>query len=122
MVFIVQGLYIQDTKYIKPVEFTRADGYNEQVGKISKISVKINNQDTMSHNYTVEVLENSELFSNETFEVLPDEPFVYSMTFPIGKQYDNSTGLVEDSIHNASFTVYRDDRAEPIDNIVFKFD
>ncbi|MCZ7393677.1 MAG: hypothetical protein ABOK23_07430 [Candidatus Methanoperedens sp.] len=121
LIFIVQGVYQQETKYTKPVEFNRVDGYNEQLGKISQISVRINNDDAINHNYTVQVLTNSQFFTNETVEVFPGLPFSLSMTLQIEKQYDDTTGLTEGPIQNASFTVYRDDRAKPIDSIEFTF-
>ncbi len=122
IIFIVQGLYQQETESIKPVEFNRIDGYNPEFGKISEISIKIDNEDTTSHNYTVQVFMNSEFFTNETVEVFPESPFLFSMTLPIEKQYDNNTELIEEPTHNASFIIYRDDRTEPIDRIEFRFD
>jgi hypothetical protein len=33
LVFIVQGLYQQETKYVKQIEFKRIDGYNRGTDK-----------------------------------------------------------------------------------------
>ncbi len=121
LIFIVQGVYQQETKYTKSVVFNRVDGYSAELGNISEITVQINNDDTISHNYTVQVQTDSVYFTNETVEVVPELPFSLSMTLPIGKHYDNSTGLTEKPVNNVSVAVYRDDRAEPIDSIKFKF-
>ncbi len=122
VIFIIQGLYQQETNSIKPVEFNRIDGYNPELGKISEISLKINNEDTISHNYTIQVFMNAEFFTDETVEILPGSPFSLSMTLPIEKQYDNNTELIEEPTHNASLIILRDDRTEPVDHIEFRFD
>ncbi|MCZ7357399.1 MAG: hypothetical protein O8C66_06860 [Candidatus Methanoperedens sp.] len=121
LIFIVQGVYQQETKYTKPVEFNRVDGYSAQLGKISDISVRINNGDAISHNYTVRVFMNSIFITNETVEVMPDLPFSFSMTLPTERQYVNDT-IIEEPVHNISFAVYRDDHIEPVDTIEYRFD
>ncbi len=122
LIFLAQGVYQHESKYTKPVEFNRIDGNNPLLGKISEISVRISNDDTMKHNYTVKVLMDSIFNTNNTVEVWPGLPFTFSMSFSTEKTYLNSTTLVERRLHNATFIVYRDDRAEPIDSITFNFD
>ncbi len=120
LVFIVQGLYQQETKYIKQVEFKRVDGYSEGTGNISEVQVRINNQDAVRHNYTVQVSLNSVFFTEEIVEVLPDQPFTFKIALPFEKQSLEQS--IEEALHNVSFIVYRDDRPEPIDRIIYKFD
>ncbi len=117
LVFIAQGVYQQEVTYTKPVEFNRVDGYSTELGKISAISVKISNDDSISHNYTIQVMTNSVSFTNQTVEVAPELPFSLSMTIPI--EPNNST--TEERVHNVSVVVYRDDKSSPIDSILFNF-
>lgn len=120
LVFIVQGLYQQETKYVKQVEFKRIDGYAEDVGNITEVQIKINNPDTVNHNYSINVSINSIIFTNETVEVLPDQPFTFKITLPIEKQITEYS--IEEAVHNISFDVYRDDRTEHIDRMEYNYD
>ncbi|MDO8726596.1 MAG: hypothetical protein Q7J35_11060 [Candidatus Methanoperedens sp.] len=120
LVFIVQGLYQQETKYLKQVEFKRIDGYSEGTGNISEVQARINNQDTVRHNYTVQVSLNSVFFTDEIVEVMPDQPFTFKIVLPVEKQFSDLS--VEEALHNVSFIIFRDDRPEPIDRIEYKFD
>ncbi len=121
LVLIAQGLFLHETGYIKPVEFNRIDGYDEKVGKISRISVSINNDDPINHNYSIQAWVDSVNFSNEYVEVIPTQPFTYSIQIPVEKKYLNSTTVVNEPINNISLKVYRDDRIEPLDQIEFTF-
>jgi hypothetical protein len=120
LVFIVQGLYQQETKYVKQVEFKRVDGYIENTGNITEVQIKINNPDTIKHNYSFNVSINSAFFTEEIVEVLPDLPFTFKIMLPLEKQI--TEGSIEEAVHNISFAVYRDDRSEPIDRIEYKYD
>ncbi len=120
LVFLVQGLYQQEIKYIKQVEFKRVDGFYEDIGNITEVLIKINNPDTINHNYTFNVSINSVFFTEENVEVLPDLPFTFKITVPLEKQ--NTEESIEEAVYNISFTVYRDDRSEPIDRIEYKYD
>ena len=120
LVFIVQGLHEQETKYIKQVEFKRIDGYIKDTGKITEVQIKINNPDTIKHNYTVNVSINSVFFTEEIVEVWSDLPFTFKITLPLDKQITG--GSIEEAVHNISFAVYRDDRSQPIDRIEYKYD
>jgi hypothetical protein len=87
---------------------------------ITEVQIKINNPDTINHNYTINVFINSVFFNEELVEVLSDEPFIFKATLPIDKQITG--GSIEEAVHNISFDVYRDDRSEPIDRIEYKYD
>jgi hypothetical protein len=120
LVFIVQGLYHQETKYTKPVEFNRIDGYNEGMGNISRISVRISNDETVNHNYSIQATVDSTNFSNEYVEVSPIQPFTYSIQIPTDKKFVNEQ-ILNESVHNISLIVYRDDKSEPLDQIEFVY-
>jgi hypothetical protein len=120
LVFIVQDLYHQETKYIKPVEFNRIDGYNEAMGNLSRISVRINNDEAINHNYTIQAMVDSTNFSNEYVDVSPTQPFTYSIQIPTDKKFVNAS-ISNEPVHNISLMVYRDDKNEPLDQIEFVF-
>lgn len=120
LVFLVQGLYENESKYIKQVEFKRGDGFIEDIGNITEVLIKINNQDTVNHNYTFNVSINSVFFSKEIVEVWPGVPFSFKITVPVEKQITEK--YIWGAVSNITFDVYRDDRSEPIDRIEYKYD
>lgn len=121
LVSIVQGIYFQESKYSKLIEFNRIDGYDKEIGKITEVSIRIKNDDSINHNYTILTYVDSNDFSKENIEVGTVQPFTYSIQIPIEKKFINSTIFVNESINNISFKVYRDDHREPLDQIEFKF-
>lgn len=122
LIFIVQGISHQGTTSTKEIEFNRADGYNEKLGKITQISATIHNYDMINHNYTVSSFVDSKLFSSKTVEVFTDMPYTYSLLIPIEKKYNADNVLIDDPTRSINLTVYRDDSERPIDQIEFKFE
>lgn len=122
MVYLAQGISHKGSTMTREIEFNRVDGSNEVLGKITQISATINNNDLIKHNYTVTAFVDSDLFSNETVEVLPGKPFTYSVTIPVVKRYSADSQLINDPTHSINFTVYRDYSEKPIDRIEFKFE
>jgi hypothetical protein len=121
LVFIVQNISHQGTISTKEIEFNRADGYNERLGNMTTVSVKIHNKDTIKHNYTVSSFVDSILFSSKTVEVFTDLPYTNSLMIPIQKKYNAESVLIDDPTYRINITVYRDDSDRPFDQIEFKY-
>lgn len=121
LIFIVQGISHQGTTSTKEIEFKRADGFNEKLGKITQVSVTIHNKDTINHNYTVSSFVDSKFFSSKTVEVFTDLPYTYSLMIPIQKKYNADSVLIDDPTRSVNLTVYRDDSERPFDQIEFKY-
>jgi hypothetical protein len=90
------------------------------MGNISRVSVRINNDDTINHNYSFQAWVDSFIFSDEYFEVSPIQPFTYSIQIPIDKKFDNGI-ILNEPVRNISLIVYRDDKSEPLDQIEFVY-
>lgn len=121
LVLIAQGLFWYETTYTKPVEFNRKDGFNEYSGNMTEISVSIRNDDSINHNYSIQAIVDYVNYSNEYVEVVPMQPFTYSIQMPVEKKYLDNKTVLNESIKNISLKVYRDDRSEPLDQIEFTF-
>ena len=121
LIFIVQGISHQGTTSTKEIEFNRADGYNEKLGNITQVSVKIHNKDTINHNYTVSSFVDSKFFDSRTVEVFTDMLYTYSLTIPIQKKYNADSILIDDLTRRVNLTVYLDDSERPFDQIEFKY-
>ena len=122
LVYLAQGISYQGSTITKEIEFNRVDGFNEQLGNITQISVTINNKDVNNHTYTVSAYTDSVFFSSETVKVFPDKPYTYSITIPVSRKYNFDNELINESTHIINFTVSRDNSEKPIDEIEFKFD
>ena len=120
LVFVIQGLNQQETKYVTQVEFKRIDGHNKDYGNMSDVQIKITNPDIINHNYTVNVSINSDFFTEEIVEVLPNKEFTFKIAIPLKEQIKGRS--IEEAVSIISFAVYRDDRSEPIDRIKYKYD
>lgn len=122
LVYLAQGISKQGTAMTREVEFNRVDGNNDILGKITQVSARINNKDTVNHKYTVSVFVDSEFFASKTVEVFSDLPYTYSTMIPVKKRYNAENVLVDDPTRSINFTVYRDDSGTPIDQIEFKYE
>ena len=121
LVYTVQNISNQGTTSTKEIEYTRTDGYNEKLGNITQISVRINNKDTINHNYTVSSFVDSKFFSNKTIDVFTNLSFTYSLVIPIEKKNDADNVLIDDPTHSVNITVYRDDFEKPLDETEFVY-
>ena len=106
----------------KEIEFNRVDGNNEILGKITQVSAKIHNEDTINHKYTISVFVDSEFFASKTVEVFTDLPYTYSIMIPVKKKFNDKNVLVDDPTRSINFTVYRDNNKTLIDQIEFKYE
>ena len=112
MVLTVQTTYVKGLT-TPEVDAQRIDTTNENFGDYSKLIVKINNPHDFNHNYTFLYYKNSMLRREYELEIRPDKPFtlstIISQNTPLG------------TIHNVTFIIYRDDLADPIENIEYIF-
>lgn len=123
LVLFVQGVFSgMSADSAEPAaEITRIDLYNEIRGNYSLISVMFANNDTVSHNFSIDTFYGEELADSfnvtvNTSATLTYRTYVYPEEIPISEYGNNSSTL-----RVAKLVVYIDERPEPFEEASFVF-
>lgn len=104
------------------VEISRVDLYNEFVGNYSKVSVMVFNNDTVSHNFSINTFfderpagsYNISVNSGKTFKYQKD--VLYESDF-----YASGNGSGTSGLNVAKFVVYLDNQSTPFEEASFVY-
>ncbi|MEZ5336051.1 MAG: hypothetical protein R2741_12870 [Methanolobus sp.] len=123
LILFAQGMFagVVNT-YEKPiVEINRIDLNNEYFGDYSKVSVKIYNNDSVDHNFSIKVFNDEKIADTVNVTVISGKSFSYLTDVlpekPVG--FSNETGSC--TLKTAKLLVYMDNSAKPIEETVFVF-
>jgi len=106
----------------KPVaEITRIDMYDDLYGNYSKISVFLANNDTISHNFSINTYYAEELKHSLNVTVKKSKTFFYQRDVLPNEIPVSKNQTINSTLRVAKFVVYMDDKPEPFEEAFFVF-
>lgn len=123
LVLFAQGVFsgMSASSAEPAAEIRRIDLYNDLYENHSIISVMLTNNDSVSHNFSIDVFFGNELANNFNFSVntsgkLTYQTYIYPEEIPI---LENTT--INSTLRVAKFVVYIDEQSEPFEEASFIF-
>lgn len=123
LVFFAQGVFtglFED--FGEPViEINRVDLYNDFLGNYSKISVKIANNDTVNHSFSIQTFNDDKLKDIFNITVITGETFTYQTDVLSDKIPITRNETINSTLRVAKFVVYMDNQSKPYEEASFVF-
>lgn len=106
----------------KPMaEISRIDMYDDLYGNYSKISVFLANNDTISHNFSINTYYAEELKHSLNVTVKKSKTFFYQRDVLPNEIPVSKNQTINSTLRVAKFVVYMDDKPEPFEEAIFAF-
>lgn len=122
LVLFAQGAFVGLSEGDKPViEINRIDLYGDLVGNYSKISVRIINNDTVSHNFSISTFHDEEVANSFNITVKGGNTFTYQTDVLPEKIPISRNETINSTLRVAKFVVYIDEESEPFEQASFVF-
>lgn len=103
------------------VEINRIDLYDDVLGNYSKISVLLTNNDTMSHDFSINTFYDNNSRDSHNVTVDAHSTFSYGMDVLHDRIPISSYETINSTLQVAKFVVYMDDKPEPFEEASFVF-
>ncbi len=103
------------------VEITRIDLMDDFLGNYSKISVKLANNDTIKHNFSINTFFDEELKGSLNISVNSGNTFMYQRGVLPERIPISQNETINSNLRVARFVVYMNEQPEPIEETSFVF-
>ncbi|MFA0823781.1 MAG: hypothetical protein ACC612_12955 [Methanomethylovorans sp.] len=116
---VFSGLLGESPKTV--AEINRIDLYNDNFGNYSKISVLLINNDTISHNFSIDIFYDEELTTNYNVTIDALDTFSYGRDVLPDKILTSDNKTINSTLRAAKIMVYIDNKPEPFEEAIFVF-
>lgn len=103
-------------------EIRRIDLFNDFVGNYSKISVMLTNNDTISHNFSINTYYDENLERNYVITIKSGKTFKYQTEVLPDRIPISQNETINSTLRVAKFVVYMDNNPEPFEEASFVFE
>ena len=122
LVLFAQGAFVGLSDGGNPViEINRIDLYNDFLGNYSKVSVEIINNDTVSHNFSINTFHDYKVTNSFNITVKDGNTFTYQTDVLPEKIPISRNETINSTLRVAKFVVYMDEESEPFEQVSFVF-
>ena len=122
LVLFAQGAFVGLSDGGNPViEINRIDLYNDFLGNYSKVSVEIINNDTVSHNFSINTFHDYKVTNSFNITVKGGNTFTYQTDVLPEKTPISRNETINSTLRVAKFVVYMDEESEPFEQVSFVF-
>ncbi len=122
LVLFAQGAFVGLSEGDKSViEINRIDLYGDLVGNYSKVSVQITNNDTVSHNFSINTFHDDEMVKSYNITIKSGMSFTYQTDVLPEKIPISRYETINSTLRVARFVVYVDEESEPFEQVSFVF-
>lgn len=122
LVLFAQGAFAGLSEGDKSViEINRIDLYDDLVGNYSKVSVQITNNDTVSHNFSINTFHDDEMVKSYNITIKSGMSFTYQTDVLPEKIPISRNETINSTLRVARFVVYVDEESEPFEQVSFVF-
>jgi hypothetical protein len=122
LVLFAQGAFVGLSEGDKSViEINRIDLYDDLVGNYSKVSVQITNNDTVSHNFSINTFHDDEMVKSYNITIKSGMSFTYQTDVLPEKIPISRNETINSTLRVARFVVYVDEESEPFEQVSFVF-
>ncbi len=123
LIFFAQGVFTGLSKdSAKPlIEINRVDLYDDFLGNYSTVSIKIANNDTVNHYFSIKTFNDGELKNTFNTTINTSKTFTYKVDLLPEKVPISWNETVNSTLQVAKFEVYIDNQTKPYEEASFVF-
>lgn len=123
LVLFAQGVFsgLYDSSSKASVEIDRIDLYDDFLGNYSKVSVMVSNNDSISHNFTINTFFDDDIVGSYNLTLNTGKTFTYQVDVLPTEVLLSDNMTIGSNLKVAKFVVYLDNQAKPIEETSFIF-
>lgn len=123
LVLFAQGIFsgFSEDSPKTVAEITRIDLYDDVLGNYSRLSVLLVNNDTISHNFSINSFYDKELEYSYNITVAACNSFSYGLYALSDRIAISDTETINSTLRVAKIVVYMDEQPEPFEEASFVF-